>query len=121
MVKTLETYRNELVLRVVVSLKLNTNLDSVRRDARFDVLEEESRKIAEALLNNKSYFTNGFNRFQEGQLNEAERARIRHEETIAAISTLQLSPFGDALLSDDLKEESLQDLGIIHQEVLDFL
>jgi len=119
LVKKLETYRNELVLRVVVSLKLNANLHKAREDARFGTLETLTRRIAEDLLANTSYFTTGLGRLQEGQETESELARIRHEETIAAIATLQGTNATN--LSSELTDRSLVDLSKIQHDVLDLL
>jgi len=119
LVKKLETYRNGLVLRVVVSLKLNANLHKAREDARFGTLETLTRRIAEDLLANTSYFTTGLGRLQEGQETESELARIRHEETIAAIATLQGTNATN--LSSELTDRSLVDLAKIQHDVLDLL
>jgi hypothetical protein len=51
--KRLETYRNELVLRVLVSLKDNFDSHSVRQDARFDSLLQESKAIVQSILEHR--------------------------------------------------------------------
>lgn len=89
LVKKLETYRNELVLRVVVSLKLNSELHMAREDQRFDALEESSGQIASALLDNGSSFNTGLERLHKDYASEAELAKVRHEETVAAIAMLK--------------------------------
>lgn len=123
----LDTSRNELILRIVVSLKLDEKFkfSSARQDQRFISLQQETKKIAETLLDNKNFFTIGIDKILQQHEEESTIARVRHEETIAAIATLQ----GHATqgiwrttdITDDLNSESLQRLEKIQEGVLNFL
>jgi hypothetical protein len=117
----LDTFRNELVLRVVVSLKLAHKLDSVQQDERYRSLEVQTKRIADALLDNKNFFTKGIGKVLQGQEDGVRSAQIRHEETIAAMATLQASMEGLTILSHELNREVLPDLREIQQQILDFL
>ncbi|KAH7123067.1 hypothetical protein EDB81DRAFT_226172 [Dactylonectria macrodidyma] len=114
----LDSFKNELVLRLVVSLKLNTEFHAAQSDERYRTLETETRRIADALLNNSNFFTTGIGKILRESENESRRAQIRHEETIAAMTTLRgtlgTGPF-------DLHEDGLQDLDKIQEVILNFL
>ncbi|KAI0914756.1 hypothetical protein F4823DRAFT_571536 [Ustulina deusta] len=116
----LDTFRNELVLRVVVSLKLHNQFDAVRADERYMRLESQTKSLADALLDNRNFFTTGVERITHAQEDERQLSRARHEETIAAIATLQ-GNFATAELTDDRAKVSLRDLRTIQQDILDFL
>lgn len=116
----LDTFRNELVLRVPVSLKLSDDLQSARNDERFSLLQEAKRKTAETLLDNRSFFTTGVENVLQQNSDESQQARMRHEETIAAITTLR---GGAETLSipGGLRGDLFSDLKRLQEGILDFL
>jgi hypothetical protein len=132
----LDTHRSDLVLRIIISLKLNHKLSEARQDERFKELDERSKSIAESILENRNFFTTGFSDIQaslDSQLSQSnqatEDAQRRHEETIAAISTLQHWLGEKDLeaqtifrsLTDNLARSSLGDLRDIQNQILDYL
>ncbi len=131
--KRLDMFRIELVLRVVVSLKLEEKFRSVREDKRFQTLEEGVRRIAESFLDNKNFFTKGITdvetAFLTQQHQERSDAQKRHEETIAAIATFRGfgsqsvtgTTWSSETFSDELRNSSIRDLRDIQMEVLEFL
>ncbi|KAF2805600.1 uncharacterized protein BDZ99DRAFT_524565 [Mytilinidion resinicola] len=120
----LDLLQNELILRVVVSLKMNPNsensIQSARRDERFDQLKEEHKRIADVLLDNRKFFTTGRDNLLQRQNEESELDRVRYEETIAAIATLQ-GHVTARDISTTLYQDSLQHLGKIQEDILNFL
>jgi hypothetical protein len=98
---------------------------SARHDERFISLQQETKKIAETLLENKNFFNIGFEKILLQHEEESAIARARHEETIAAIATLQ----GHAAqgksrtvdITDGLIPDSLQKLEKIQEGVSNFL
>jgi len=125
--KKLDISRNELILRIVVSLKLDEKFkfSTARQDERFISLHQESKKIAETLLDNKNFFAIGIDKILFQHEEESTIARVRHEESIAAIATLQghavqgISRTFDII--DDINSESLQKLEKIQEDILNFL
>ncbi|KAF2815966.1 uncharacterized protein BDZ99DRAFT_514589 [Mytilinidion resinicola] len=119
-IDTLNAFRNELILRVVVSLKFDHKFQLAREDERFRSMQQGNKKIAEALLDNKNFFTGGLDRILQYNKDECAIAKIRHEETIAALATLQ-GHFANLNITDDLKPESLRDLSTLQRDVLNCL
>jgi hypothetical protein len=115
----LDVLRNELILRVVVSLKMDPDpkrsLQSALNDEQFTHMKDENKRIAENLLDNKNFFTTGFD-----NLRRSQEAKHRHEETIAAIATLQ-GQFQAAGLSDALNHDALSCLEKIQEDIVNFL
>lgn len=87
----IDTLRNELILRVVVSLRTRKEapLQSAALDSRFESLTDQSKDLARILLDNRNFFTTGFAKVLHSQEEAAEAARLRHEETVAALATLR--------------------------------
>ncbi|KAI9690930.1 MAG: hypothetical protein M1822_008550 [Bathelium mastoideum] len=119
-IDALNTYRSELILRVVVSLKVDHNFQLAKQDERFHTMQRESKKIAEALLDNKNFFTRGLDRIIQSSKEESTSAKARHEETIAAIATLQ-GHFGNLNITDDLTREYCRELSTLQRDVLNCL
>lgn len=129
----LDAYRNELVLRIVVSLKIHHKLDGARQDERFAALDSGTRQLAEGLLDNRNFFTTGISQAETAILSKLDEQNAStqklHEETVAAIATLQhcLSnngPANDVLfksLPTQLQPSALVELRDIQNKVLDFL
>lgn len=89
----LEMCRNDLVLRIIVSLKLEHKLSEARQDDRFRTLDNRTRQIADRLLDDRSFFTTGISESASAimnKLDEQDAASQRlQEETLATIATLQ--------------------------------
>ncbi|KAH8702793.1 hypothetical protein GQ44DRAFT_596720, partial [Phaeosphaeriaceae sp. PMI808] len=121
----LDLLRNELILRVVVSLKMNpdpkSSIQSARGDAQFNQLKDESKHIAQSLLDNRNFFTTGFDDLRRSENENGELARSRHEETIAAIATLR-GQFATAKISNSIDHNTaLPNLEKIQEDILNFL
>ncbi|OIW34275.1 hypothetical protein CONLIGDRAFT_709669 [Coniochaeta ligniaria NRRL 30616] len=104
----IDTLRNELILRVVVSLKARSDspLQSAALDSRFESLTDQGKELARMLLDNNNFFTTGLDKVLHRQEEIAEAARLRHEETVAALATLRA---GQSLYnSDDIQEVILR-------------
>ena len=88
----LDSCRNELVLRIIVSLKLDHKQSQAAQDRRFAAMDSGAKAIAERLLDDRSFFTTG--------ISEVEAvvfcllvvlflsARKLHEGRVAAFATL---------------------------------
>ena len=89
----LEACKNDLVLRIIVSLKLDGKLSDARLDERFAALDGQTRRNAELILDNRTFFTSGISQTQDKVLNKLDEhdltTRQRHEETLATIATLR--------------------------------
>lgn len=87
----IDTLRNELIFRVVVSLRTRKEapLQSAALDSRFESWSDQSKDLARMLLDNRNFFTTGFDKVLHSQEEAAEAARLRHEETVAALATLR--------------------------------
>ncbi|KAL2671366.1 hypothetical protein Neosp_013951 [[Neocosmospora] mangrovei] len=130
---TNEVIRNELILRIIVSLKLERKLDKASEDERFKALDSRTRQVAERLLDNRNFFTTGISEAETAVLNKLDEqeanTRKLHEETIAAVGTLHdwLSDKNQETkalfqsLSLQLTPSHLADLRQIQNEVLNFL
>lgn len=136
---SLEKLRNDLVLRIMVTIKLKDSkrdgdredqrLVSVLEDERYRSMEKSLKDVVDALLSNKSFFTTGIEEVLREQKNEhreqaeeRRQAQMRYEETIAAIATLRLSDLTRfELASDQLTEHSVKGLSAIQRGVLELL
>lgn len=128
----LDNFRTELVLRILVSMKINDEFQKAREDTRFNNLAETSKATAESILDNQNFFTTGLQDIREAisknnGVAEA-RAEKRHAETIAAISTLRHSERSYSwnghpvpLIDGALNEKALWTLESIQRGVLECL
>ncbi|MCJ1449846.1 hypothetical protein MMC28_000174 [Mycoblastus sanguinarius] len=71
--RRLQSFRDELTLRVLVSFRQDARIQAVLHDARFAALEEGNQSIIRALMDEKSALLAGFDR--QSETNIAGRTR----------------------------------------------